>query len=86
MINIGDKAMNSRYCLFPFKELALAENHTEDPNLMVVYKQYEILLSACMPDFASILWEGKLDRVAIQDCSKFLCAVIGVKRDRNLNM
>ena len=44
------------------------------------------LLSALMPDFASLLVDGKLDREAIRDCATFLQAAIGRKRDRNANM
>lgn len=44
------------------------------------------LLSALTPDFTMILWNGKLDRQAIQDCAAFLQAAIGRKRDRNANM
>ena len=44
------------------------------------------LLSALTPDFCTILYNGKLDRQAIQDCAAFLQQAIGRKRDRNANM
>ena len=44
------------------------------------------LLSALTPDFTTILYNGSLDRAAIQDCAKFLQTAVGRNRDRNVNM
>lgn len=39
-----------------------------------------------LPDFANLLWGGKLDSEAIQDCANFIQATVGTSRDRNANM
>ena len=49
------------------------------------WKQASELLSACYPDFQSLLVEGRLDSKAIRDCTAFLEAVLDRKRDRNCN-
>ncbi|KAL3920131.1 MAG: hypothetical protein SGPRY_005366 [Prymnesium sp.] len=56
------------------------------PNLYSEWVACRELLSALTPDFASILWEDKLGRHAIQDCATFLQRAIGHKLDRNPNM
>ena len=84
LINEEDKAFQSRLLLIPFS--ALVVTGEERPNLYNQWLMIRELLSALMPDFASLLVHGKLDREAIRDCATFLQATIGRKRDRNANM
>jgi hypothetical protein len=84
LINEEDKAFQSRLLLIPFS--ALVVTGEERPNLYNQWLMIRELLSALMPDFASLLVHGKLDREAIRDCATFLQAAIGRKRDRNANM
>ena len=58
----------------------------EDPRLWNDFKLYQELLSALAPDLCSLLYNGKLDREAIQDCASFLNATVARKRDRNINL
>ena len=56
-----------------------------DPNLGTEWGYCKQLISCLAPDFATFLWNGKLDREAIQDCASFMQAAIGKKLDRNAN-
>ena len=57
----------------------------EDDQLLPTDVEYIRELSSCLfPDMESILWEGKVDSMAINDISLFLNEVAGVKRDRGL--
>ena len=49
------------------------------------WEQLRELSSCLLPDFESLLWEGKIDKTAILDVSNFLNGSIGVLRDRNLD-
>jgi hypothetical protein len=84
MINEEDKAFQSRLLLIPFSSLVVTGE--EDPNMYNQWLMIRELISALMPDFASLLVHGKLDAHAIRDCATFLQAAIGRKRDRNANM
>ncbi|KAL3912741.1 MAG: hypothetical protein SGPRY_008231 [Prymnesium sp.] len=84
LCNEDDKAFQSRILMITFDSLKDPEE--ADPNLYSEWVVCRELLSALTPDFASILWEDKLDREAIQDCAWFLQRAIGRKRDRNANM
>lgn len=58
----------------------------EDPDAYSKFKISQELMSALLPDLQLVgLYNGKLDRHAIQDCAAFLGKAIGKKRDRNLN-
>ena len=82
LMNEDDKPFWTRVLLIPFKGLRVVQD--DDPTLF--NKWYEVLeLSSClMPDFTTLLWNGKLDKEAIKDVLSFLEAALGVKRDRNL--
>jgi len=84
-VNDDDKAFQSRMILIKFDELRMP-NQEEDAEL---YNQWLMMreLSSCLAvDFETLLWNGKLDRHAIQDCAAYLQMVVGRKRDRNVNL
>lgn len=83
VINEKDAAFHSRCLTFNFDKL---QSGDDDPTL---YSQWQLglkLLSACTPDFETMLHNGKLDSAAIQDCAQFVQRIIGRKRDRQANM
>ena len=86
-VNDDDKAFQSRLLTIPFKELKTTDTETaDDPVLYNTFLLNRELMSACMPDMAMLgLWNGKLDKHAIQDWSQFLQKALAKKRDRNLN-
>lgn len=84
-VNEDDKAYQSRQILIQFQPLRGADDD-DHPDLYNQWNMYRELMSACTPDFETLLWKGKLDREAIQDCAHYLQAAIGKKRDRNANM
>lgn len=67
-----------------FEELKV-EGDT-DPNLYAHWTCVKELISALLPDFSLLLWQGKLDSEAIQDCANFVQATVSTARDRNANM
>ena len=83
-MNDDDAAFKSRMILIKFD--ALQAPCGEDPDLYTDWLLVRELISALAVDFESLLWHGKLDRHAIQDCAKFLQQAVGKKRDRNVNL
>lgn len=79
-----DPALNSRMLRIDFDELRVDQD--TEPNLYAHWTCVKELISALLPDFASLLWEGKLDSEAIQDCANFIQATVSTTRDRNANM
>jgi hypothetical protein len=58
----------------------------DDPDAYNKFLLSKELMSALLPDLQLIgLYNGKLDRQAIQDWATFLSKAIGKKRDRNVN-
>ena len=86
VINCDDKAFQSRMITILFKALKVPDDHVDDPLLYSEYATARKLASCLAPDMAQIgLWNGSLDREAIQDWASYLQAALGKKRDRNLN-
>jgi hypothetical protein len=66
-------------------ETRVVEIH-DDPDAYNTFMLSKELMSALLPDLQLVgLYNGKLDRHAIQDWAAFLGKAIGKKRDRNLN-
>ena len=81
--NDEDRAFQSRAISLHFASLVVPDDIET-----VSSSNWEHLreLSSCLLiDFDSLLWNGKIDKEAILDCSNFLNATLGVKRDRNLD-
>jgi hypothetical protein len=58
----------------------------DDPQLYENYQNCRKLMSSLMVDLQLVgLWNGKLDKEAMQDWSRYLQTALGKKRDRNLN-
>ena len=83
-MNVDDKAFQSRMLLIQFNALQTSDDTNSD--LYNEWVMCQELLSSLLPDFSSLLVNGKLDRHAIQDCAKFLQKALGKQRDRNLNL
>ncbi len=81
--NEDDAASQSRCLQIDFDPLDAVDS---DPGLYATWQSGLQLLSACAPDFESMLYNGKLDSAAIQDCAQFVQLVIGRKRDRQANL
>lgn len=81
-INDRDTAMVSRMIMLRFAPL---QKDDEAPDCYNPFLACSELLSSCVMDFASILWNGDLDRQAIQDCAQFLTKVVGGGRSRSSN-
>ena len=86
LVNEADPAFVQRMLLIPFNELNVAPVSESSANLYSSWLMIRELLSSLMMDFSTLLWNGHLDSEAIRDCAAFLQAVIGRKRDRNLNL
>ncbi len=83
-VNDEDKAFQSRMILIKFDALRMSGE--EDSELYNDWLMIRELISALAVDFESLLWNGKLDRQAIQDCAKYLQQAVGRQRDRNVNL
>ena len=84
-MNDEDKAFQSRLITIMFTALQHNE-HSDDPELYSEWLMARELMSALAIDFETLLFNGKVDRHAIQDCAQYLQKSIGKKRDRNANM
>ena len=86
-INDDDKAFQSRLLTIPFKDLRTDDSQAaDDKGLYNKFLCQAELMSALLPDLALVgLYNGKLDKHAIQDWSQFLQKALCKKRDRNLN-
>ena len=83
IVNESDKPMQSRMLTIPFSNLKCS---AEDSTLYDRMKMSQELVSALMPDLAQVgLWNGKLDKEAIQDWATFLNKALDKQRHRNLN-
>lgn len=84
-VNDQDKAFQSRLVTIPFKAGSYDDAH-HNPDMYNEFLLSRELLSALLPDLQLVgLWNGKLDKHAIQDWASFLQKALGKKRDRNLN-
>ena len=83
-VNDKDVAFNSRMILLKFHKLE-DDGSADSPELFQQWMQFRELMSACALDLESLLWNGKLDKQAMQDCATYLQGVVGKKRDRNVN-
>lgn len=86
LINRNDAAFKTRLLEIIFAETKPSDGVAEDPNLLGEWIMQRELFSSLAVDFASLLVDGELDQCSIQDCSRFLQAAVGRKRDRNVNM
>lgn len=86
-INMDDKAFQSRMITIPFKPLKCGpDDDDDDPDLYNQFQLFRELLSACQVDLQMIgLYNGKLDKQAIQDTAQYLQKCLATKRDRNVN-
>ena len=75
-----DTAVQARLLVFEFEKLKGTSGLSE-------LQTFQELVSALMPDFDTLLYEGKLDKEVIADCSNFLHqAVGGETMDRKIGM
>ena len=85
-VNENDAAFQSRLLTIPFKELRLDADCEDDPNMYNEFLMTRELLSALAPDLQLMgLFDGKLDKHAMQDWANFLQKALGKRRDRNVN-
>lgn len=85
-INDDDRAFQSRLITIPFKELKCDPGKEEDPAAFDNFLLSQEFMSALLPDLALVgLWNGELDKEAIQDWAQFLQKALGTRRDRNAN-
>ena len=76
----NDPAVQARLLVFEFDKLQNTSGLSE-------LQTFQELVSALMPDFNTFLYEGKLDKEVIADCSNFLHqAVGGGAVDRKIGM
>jgi hypothetical protein len=78
-VNSEDKAAQSRKILIPFAKLEEQDREFDDWG-------ESLKLLSCLPgDMMSFLFRGKLDSEAISHCAKYLGAVCGRHKDRNVD-
>ena len=83
-VNDTDRAFQSRIILITFD--ALQQTEGISATTYSDWQRMRELFSSLVVDFESLLWHGKLDNEAIQDCALYMQAAIGKHRDRNANM
>ena len=75
----NDPAVQARLLVFEFDKLQNTSGLSE-------LQTFQELASALMPDFDTFLYEGKLDKEVIADCSNFLHQAVGEAVDRKIGM
>jgi len=87
VLNEKDAAYQSRMLTIHFDELdASLVDEVNSGEIYANWLHARQLISACALDLETILFNGKLDKFAMQDSAQFVHALVGRKRDRNMNM
>lgn len=82
IMNLHDKAQQSRIILINFKKL---DEGAMDPMIASHMNTVRGLLSCLLPDLSMLLYQNKLDSKAIGDCSTYLHGLALRNLDRNVH-
>ena len=74
-----DAAVQSRILVIPFDQM-------HDSDKLEQLQSAMQLLSACLVDVDTLLWNAKLDKECIEDCATFLHQAVGLARDRKISI